>query len=197
MIYASRLQFQCIGYIINFALYLYNDKSGNLFMNNPGFQDKTLLLEAGLDYDLKIIRILKIPGGISYFVGKDHNGLMHLIPASFYSHYGIRSGDIVRCRLDRINCLGRFFFEPDHPYYRRGGTYHFGLVDVFPGDPDQDNVFYKARVRDDSGCEWVTGNFIRRESIAVKTASVLCQITGFKKGKPLLRVTDPLIAKTR
>jgi hypothetical protein len=183
--------------IINFVLTHIKPKTRNLFMNNPRFQDKTLLLEAGLDYDLKITRILKIPGGISYFVGKDPNGLKHLIPASFYSHYGIRSGDTVKCRLDRINCLGRFFFEPDHPLYRRGGTYHFRLVDIFTGDTGLHNVFCKARVRDDFGCEWITGNFIRSESYSAKTASILCQITGFKKGKPLLRVTDPLIAKTR
>jgi hypothetical protein len=166
-------------------------------MNNPRFQDKTLLLEAGLDYDLTIIRILKIPCDKSYLVGKDMNGLMHLIPLSFYSHYGIRAGDTVKCRLDRINCLGRFYFEPEHPFYRRGGTYYFSLVDIFPGDTDQDNVFFKARVRDDYGCEWSTGNFRRRESFAAKTASILCQITGFKKGKPFLRVIDPIIAITR
>jgi hypothetical protein len=166
-----------------------------LFMKKSRFKDKTLLLKAGREYKLKIIRIINIPGDRNYFMGKDVNGLKHLIPATYYKDYGIRAGDTVKCRLDRINCLGRFFFEPEHPVYKPGKTYEFGLAG-FREYPGYDTGFYTATVIDIFGRKWETLKFKSASPPPVNITSLLCHTAAFKKGKLFLRVDDPLVIKS-
>ena len=167
-----------------------------LFMKKSRFKDKTLLLKAGLEYELKIIRIINIPCDGNYFMGKDMNGLKHLIPADYYKDYGIRAGETVKCRLDRINCLGRFFFEPEHPVYKRGNTYEFNLAGFQEYNPCYNTGFYTATVIDIFGRTWETCKFKTESPPPVNITSLLCHAAAFKKGRLFLRVDDPLVIKS-
>lgn len=158
-------------------------------MKNPVFIDKTLLLEAGHIYDLEIVRVIKIPGTGRFYLGRDGNGLKHLIPVDYYHDYGIRQGDTIKCRLDRINCLGRFFFEPDHPVYERGKTYNFKLIKLTTGH-DIGGIFHGAIVRDISGREWTTRAFRIRNPLPENLAFLSCTVVSFKKARLLLEVND-------
>jgi hypothetical protein len=157
------------------------------------YQDKTFLLGAGLKYDLNIQKIIDIPGDQAYYVGVDPNGLKHLVPETYYRHYGIRTGDTVRCRLDRINCLGRFFFEPENPFYQDEGTYVFTLkaFNILPCNNDLTKV--TASVMDRFGLEWVSLPFEMRISPPGEISSILCRVKSLKKAKMYLQVADPRI----
>jgi hypothetical protein len=152
--------------------------------------DKTYLLKAGDKYKLKIHKLLQIDGDQTYFIGIDENGLKHLVPEKYYSHYGIKAGDTIRCRLDRINCLGRFFFEPDNPLYEREGVYYFKLkkFSFFPEDGRA-----TARVEDKFGYEWETLPFYLKNRPTSKITRLLCRVKKLKKARMFLETVDPRV----
>jgi hypothetical protein len=162
-------------------------------MKNRIFKDKTLLLREGLDYDLNITRIISIPGDNEYFIGRDPNGLRHLIPVAHYRHYGINSGSTVKCRLDRINCQGRFYFEPEHPFYKRGKTYRFEFSGFEPAGGAVG--MFRALVKDRAGREQLTEQFPIPPVPPCNITSLLCRVTAVRKGKMLIEVNDPLISQ--
>ncbi|MFW5700620.1 MAG: hypothetical protein ACOCWM_02935 [Cyclobacteriaceae bacterium] len=163
-------------------------------MKNQYFKDKTLLIEPGNKYDLKIIKLINVADDQEFYVGRDKNGLKHLIPVKYYIQYGIRAGDSIKCHLDKINCLGRFFFEPEHPVYKRCESYHFKLIEF--NNFHHDEKFFTARVRDVFGKEHDTKKFkMKNECPALKISSVLCLVTSIKKARLSLKVIDSGIIK--
>jgi hypothetical protein len=154
--------------------------------------DKTLLLEAGNKYDLTIHKLLQIDEDQTYFIGIDKNGLRHLVPEVYYRHYGIKTGDIVKCRLDRINCLGRFFFEPDNPLYKREGVYQFKLREInFRAGVN----LATAKVEDKFGNVWETLPFSIKDRPTSNTTTLLCRVKAFKKARMFLEAIDPRISQ--
>ncbi|TVR68520.1 MAG: hypothetical protein EA408_13410 [Marinilabiliales bacterium] len=156
-------------------------------MTGRKFQDKTLLLSPGKYYKLEIIKTIEfLPGG-SWYVGRDCNGLRHLIPVSIYGNYGIEPGSVISCRLDRINCQGRFFFEPRHPYYSEGETYSFDLLGLQNCEEGSKTCY--AMVRDIFGQELKTRPFNYPGTISGAVKSLTCRVIRIKKAVPYLEVS--------
>ncbi len=82
-------------------------------------------LKTGDVYKFWIIKKIKFPDGVDYFVMRDPYGEKHLLPARYYRHYNIQTKSYYNCRIDKINCQGRLFFEPEHPFFELGNTYLF------------------------------------------------------------------------
>lgn len=74
-----------------------------------------------------IVKSLHIPGDDEYFVLESKAGNRLLIPTQYYSDYNLLPGSVVKCRVDKINCSGRIFLEPEHPFYKPGKEYTFKL----------------------------------------------------------------------
>ena len=49
----------------------------------------------------------------------------HTIPAKFYINYKSKIGSLIKCYIDKINCNGQIFIEPEHPYYKRHSIHDF------------------------------------------------------------------------
>ena len=52
-----------------------------------------------------------------------------LMTLKFYKHYGIEPGNKINCRIDKINCTGKIFLEPEHPNLINGNRYDFMILD--------------------------------------------------------------------
>jgi len=87
-------------------------------------------LKTGEVYKFLIIKKLKFPGGIDYFVMQDPYGDKHLLTARHYDHYNIQIQQYYNCRVDKVNCQGRLFFEPIHPFFKVGNSYLFSFKKV-------------------------------------------------------------------
>jgi len=88
--------------------------------NNPKIK-----LTEGNYYPFKLTGNLIMPDGSEQFILKDPNGVKHLVDAAPYSKYGFRNKQTITCRIDKINCTGRIYIEPAHPYYMIGEQYPF------------------------------------------------------------------------
>lgn len=82
-------------------------------------------LEEGKDYPFQISGSVALPDGQDCFVLTDVNGVKHLLYKSYYQHYDLRLNTEIRCRIDKVNCTGKIFIEPEHPQYRPGKAYPF------------------------------------------------------------------------
>ncbi len=85
-------------------------------------------LEEGDILDFLIRNKVKMQDNQDYYILEDPYGQRHFIEAGIYSAFGLQPGQMVECRVDRINCTGRIFLEPRHPYYSEGKIYDFQLL---------------------------------------------------------------------
>lgn len=74
-----------------------------------------------------VVKMLQIPGDDYYYVMESKAGNRLLMPFRFYVSYGIKPGGIISCLIDKINCSGRIFLEPAHPFFNMGQQYDFTI----------------------------------------------------------------------
>jgi len=82
-------------------------------------------LEEGHKYPFKISGIIDLPDGNEYFVLKDPNNVRHLLLTRYYKNFNFQLGKTIQCRIDKINCSGKIYLEPEHPNYKLGYKYDF------------------------------------------------------------------------
>jgi hypothetical protein len=82
-------------------------------------------LREGNVYQFRILKIISLGPGDDWFVLEDPQGYKILLPKYFYEGYGLTPGNEINCRVDKVNCNGKVFLEPEHPHYREGKVYSF------------------------------------------------------------------------
>jgi hypothetical protein len=85
-------------------------------------------IREGKEYRFLVEKELTLPDSTKHFVLRGPDNNRYLVPLSRYADYGIASGSVVNCRVDRINCKGEVFLEPENPWYAEGGTYPFKVA---------------------------------------------------------------------
>lgn len=55
---------------------------------------------------------------------------IYLLPFEPYHKYHFQIGQTIIATIDKINCSGEIFLEPEHPYYQKGKCYWFDLIDL-------------------------------------------------------------------
>ncbi len=48
----------------------------------------------------------------------------------YYKKFDFKLGQTIQCRIDKINCNGKIYLEPEHPYYKLGDTYGFPFQSI-------------------------------------------------------------------
>ena len=79
-------------------------------------------------YQFKIYKEVDFPGEPSVIILIDPDGYKHLLKKDYYINYNFCVGDNINCRIDKINCSGKIFLEPEHPFYKEGHSYDFDFV---------------------------------------------------------------------
>ncbi len=106
-------------------------------------------LTEGAIYPFRINKTVSMGPEDDYFVLEDPNGCKILLTKSYYDGYGFETGQIIDCRVDKINCNGKVFLEPTHPFYCEGKAYFFDFIckDKFKNILDQEEHFFIVRDR--------------------------------------------------
>lgn len=99
-------------------------------MQYLGYNTGNIILIEGNWYPFRITNLLQLQDDSWYYVMLDINGLKHFMPVEYYAKYGLNIGDEIKCKIDRINCTGRIFLEPQHPFYNEGENYLFEVHKV-------------------------------------------------------------------
>jgi len=72
--------------------------------------------------------MVTVPDGKDFFKLKDINGVKHLLAKEYYEKYPFKIDKDIQCRIDRINCNGRVYIEPLHPFYKYNRSYLFPVI---------------------------------------------------------------------
>ena len=65
-----------------------------------------------------------------FFVLTDSKNKEHLLKSSVYSHYNLQLNSKIICKVDKINCNGKIFLEPEHPYLKENKYYNFFVTEI-------------------------------------------------------------------
>lgn len=104
----------------------------------------------------------------------------YLIPFDYYKSYGFIKGQKIKGWIDKINCSGRIFIEPFHPYYNVNHVYNFDFVRI------SDNANQsKIIVSDIFNNEIEIDNSVFNNNLPLKIA---CRVDKIKKGKLYLSI---------
>jgi bifunctional DNA-binding transcriptional regulator/antitoxin component of YhaV-PrlF toxin-antitoxin module len=79
----------------------------------------------GRKYRFLVVKTAAVPEKGDHFVLHGPDNRRYLIPVQNYKTYDLKTGDTVVCRVDKINCKGEVFLEPENPFYREGRRYKF------------------------------------------------------------------------
>lgn len=145
-------------------------------------------LTEGAVYQFRILKMVTMGPKDDYYILEDPNGYKILLSKSYYEGYGFEPGQTISCRVDKVNCNGKVFLEPAHPFYREGEVYPFEFVckDKITNILDQEEQFFI--VRDRLGKEWKVRIF-DQEVWNDPPEKIKCLVTRIKKGELYLRTS--------
>ncbi len=79
-------------------------------------------------YLFRINKVITIPEKGDFFVIVHDSGRKLLLNSSYYDNYNYQIGQEIKCRIDKVNCTGQIFLEPEHPVYKEGEYYDFEVL---------------------------------------------------------------------
>jgi len=91
---------------------------------------KQIEYKEGLNVKFTIKKQIELSENEKYFVLEDENGRKHLLKSDLYKKYNLNVGDNIFCKIDHINCAGKIFLEPKHPFYNEGEIYSFKIKEI-------------------------------------------------------------------
>ncbi len=143
-------------------------------------------LTEGKVYQFRILKTVSLGPDDDWYVLEDPKGYKILLPQMHYQDYGLATGNVINCRVDKVNCNGKVFLEPEHPHYQEGKEYDF-LVHCRDRRKDilgEDEYYFM--VTDALNKQW-------KVRIASKPlwnsppGSIKCRVMRIKKGKLYLQ----------
>lgn len=72
--------------------------------------------------------IQTFPDGNRYLILEDAKGYRFLQDYKPYAGYGLKPGTKITCRVDKVNCNGKIFLEPAHPWFEEGKYYEVPVI---------------------------------------------------------------------
>jgi hypothetical protein len=113
----------------------------------------------------------------------------YLLEEQYYTHYHLQIGQRIRCHVDKMNCSGRIFLEPQHPYYVVRKTYDFPVTRVSEPIDVFGRLYYLVTLKDVDGrncsCMWELP-----EGAVSSLTHLTCKVDHIEKGA--LYLTDPV-----
>lgn len=86
-------------------------------------------LAEGRTYSFKVIKKISLNENEDKWILEDPFAYKLMIDASFYQHYNIKPLSNIDCLVDKINCTGKIYLEPLHPFYKKSEIYQFDVVE--------------------------------------------------------------------
>jgi len=152
-------------------------------------QENHQVLLEGNYYRFRILHEIAMPPDDEpYYVLETESGIRHLLLKSFYRHYQFAPGMEIRCKVDKVNCSGKIFLEPDHPFCKPGDLLHFNFtsdVKILNSIGIEEDLLLLAD-------PWGQPAHLQVQDVdyAKLKEGIVCRVDRIKKGK--LLISDPL-----
>jgi len=113
----------------------------------------------------------------------------YLLPEQYFTKYGLQVGQTINCSVDKINCSGKIFLEPEHPYYKVGERYDFLVVRISEQKDFLGKLQLTAYVKDIYNQEWPCP-IAQKEPVQDGVSYLSCKIDRIKKGTLILSLPE-------
>jgi len=128
----------------------------------------------------------EIPGTEeSFYILRNQSGGKHLLKSNHYKHYNLKVDQEIKCKIDKINCSGKIYLEPQNPIYKAGQTYSFDFIKIIDHVNSVGENEKAAVVRDQFGIETLC-SLPYDFDINVPIAELKCKVLRIKKGQLFL-----------
>lgn len=152
-------------------------------MQYPGYNSGNVILSEGEWFPFVVYNIVQLQDGELYYILLDTNGLKHFMSVSHYVNYGIKKGDTIDCKIEKINCTGRIYLEPKHPYYKEGEIYTFNQVEFLNSGEE------KVLIVKDYFGNSIEVPVCNKKIVEVKKDKLVsCIVKTIRKGRPMLEM---------
>lgn len=85
-------------------------------------------IEINNTYEFELIDEIDFFSSEKYYILTDPFRRKHLLNSKLYKKYNYNIGSKINCHVDKINCQGRVYIEPEHPIYKVGNYYDFKFL---------------------------------------------------------------------
>ncbi|GAB4447739.1 MAG: hypothetical protein Fur0028_02690 [Bacteroidales bacterium] len=146
-------------------------------------------LKEGKMYSFLVEKLLTLPDA-NYFVLIDDWDRKYLLPQKYYSDYNIEIGKHIRCYVNKINCNGKIFLEPEHPIYKIGDEDVFEIYKIEERIKQKSKEpYYVALAKNSKTNKAAVLNYT---DINYKHLTVYakCKVIKLKKGEVLLQYIE-------
>lgn len=157
--------------ILYLCLNLFEKMSGKMFYKE------------GQTIQFKIKKHVELSENEHFYVLEDQFGRKQLLNSEFYEKYNFRIEQFINCRVDHINCSGKIFLEPEHPYYIEGEFYDFIINEIDLKKNNLDDYIIEIKLTDEIGNEAICK--IDDDSYENYSGGqiIRCKVERIKKGK--------------
>ena len=148
-------------------------------------------LEEGNEFLFSVEKKLTLPDG-EYLILLAEFNQKYLLPTQNYSEFNIKVGDKIKCRIDKVNCNGKVFLEPEHPIYKVGDKAVFTVLNEEERvtHKTQDKYLVIKAIGENTKRAIIPGDY--ESTRTSQGISCLCEVVKIKKGElvlnPLFRV---------
>lgn len=145
-------------------------------------------IQEGKFYHFLIINEIAMPPDDEpYFVLETESGSRQLLLKSYYEHYHLKTGMTIRCKVDKVNCSGKIFLEPDHPWCKPGDLLDFEVTSTVKTINSLGTEETLLMLTDPWGVQAYLS--VDGEEIGAYRNKIQCRVERIKKGK--LLISDP------
>ncbi|HRS53411.1 MAG TPA: hypothetical protein P5250_01740, partial [Bacteroidales bacterium] len=155
-------------------------------MNN----DLNEIFEEGQKVIFKIIRTVVMPDNYEYFILESPKGNKHLLKKSYYKQYNLKENSYIECIIDKINCNGKIFIEPKHPFYEIGKQYNFTVINKFIKEEKTGQIIKGYIVEDIFHNKISVVNQSLNNDNTNLPSNLNCKVVKIKKGLPYLTLPE-------
>lgn len=149
-------------------------------------QDAQKLIE-GHSYTFRVLHEIEMPpDNEAWYVLESEYGSRHLLLKEFYKHYRLQPEMNIVCRVDKVNCSGKLFLEPEHPYCKPGDIVPFVLTSTMEHTNSFGEIEVLLLLTDPWG---QTAHLQIPQALREIKHEFRCRIDRIKKG--ILLISDP------
>lgn len=142
-------------------------------------------LKVGEKYQCKIIRLIEVPFDGEFYIIEDPVKNKHLLKAEYFKDYHFKINEIRYFYVDKINCQGRIYFEPEHPVFKLNKKYLFKIVNHIDSElPDNKSKAFTVKHKSGYKCTVFKDKLVKKN---IKIGDLIeLKVIRIKKSHPIL-----------
>jgi hypothetical protein len=155
-------------------------------MTTAGYYNSGKRLEEGKHYQFQVVSQITLQDERSYFILEDPYKIRHLLPSWLYENYKIVTGLSISCKVDKINCTGRVYLEPEHPHYSEGHIYSFNIVRIEKKSRSNKLSLIVTDIFNNEILVDCPNGYSSENFESIESDKVTCKLVRIRKGLPVL-----------